>query len=62
VETMLCVLVNEDVTCLEFGKNLKEKIYREKPIETFMFFDLPSILVHYIMAIDDMPTGNATCC
>ncbi len=50
---MLCVLVNEDVTSLEFGKNLKDKIYRDKPIAGFLFFDLPSVLVHYIMALND---------
>ena len=58
---MLCVLVNEDVTNLEFGKNLKEKIYRDKPIESFLFFDLPSVLVHYIMALDSAPEGNLQC-
>lgn len=55
---MLCVLVNEDVTNLEFSKNLKQKIYRDKPIETFLFFDLPSILVHYIMALNNTPDGK----
>ena len=54
---MLCVLVNEDVTNLEFGKNLKEKIYRDKPITNFLFFDLPSVLVHYIMALNSAPEG-----
>ncbi len=55
---MLCVLVNEDVTNLEFGKNLKDKIYRDKPIVNFLFFDLPSVLVHYIMALNAAPEGE----
>lgn len=58
VETMLSILVNEDVTHLVFGKNIKDQIYQDKPIANFLFFDLTSILVHFVMALNQVPKGE----
>ena len=53
-ETMLAVLVNEDVSHLVFEANLCDRFYQNKPIKPFMFFDITSVLVHYILALDTM--------
>ena len=51
---MLAVLVNEDVSHLVFEANLCDRFYQNKPIKPFMFFDITSVLVHYILALDTM--------
>ena len=51
---MLAILVNEDVSHLDFQPNLCDRFYKNKPIKPFMFFDITSVLVHYILALDHM--------
>ena len=53
-ETMLAVLVNEDVGHLVFDSHLRDRIYGKKPIKDLMFFDVTSVLVHYIKSLDLM--------
>ena len=53
-ETMLSILVNEDVSHLVFDANLCDRFYRNKPIRPFMFFDITSVLVHYLTSLDDL--------
>ena len=53
-ETMLAVLVNEDVSHLVFDANLCDRFYRNKPIRPLMFFDITSVLVHYLTTLDDL--------
>ena len=53
-ETMLAVLVNEDVSHLVFDANLCDRFYRNKPIRPLMFFDITSVLVHYLTSLDDL--------
>ena len=51
-ETMLTILVNEDISHLVFEPNLCDKFYGNKPIKPFMFFDITSVLAHYIKSLD----------
>ena len=51
---MLAILVNEDVSHLIFDANLCDRFYQNKPIKPFLFFDVTSVLVHYILALDTM--------
>jgi hypothetical protein len=53
-ETMLTILVNEDVSHLVFDANLCDRFYNDKPIRSILFFDITSVLVHYILALDKM--------
>ena len=53
-ETMLAILVNEDVSHLIFDSHLCDRFYKDKPIRPFMFFDITSVLVHYIISLDEM--------
>ncbi len=49
-ETMLTVLVSH----LVFESDLKDRFYKDKPIRPFLFFDVVSVLVHYILALDNL--------
>ncbi len=48
VEAMLAVVCNADVAELVFRPDLKGKIYRKKAVGPFLFFDVNSLLVHYM--------------
>lgn len=54
LETMLAVIVNEDLADLVFPADLKSKIFRRKAVAGFLFVDFPSILVHFIRRLDAM--------
>ncbi len=51
---MLSVLVHEDLEELVFPDDLRRVVYgRDKPIRQFLFFDVPSVLHHYIKRLDE---------
>lgn len=52
IEVMMAVILNEDVESIVFPENLKATIYKKKPIRSFLFFDMPSVMVHYIQRLD----------
>ena len=48
VETMLSVLVNEDVDAINLQGNFKNIIYKDKPINHLLHFDTVNVLTHYV--------------
>ena len=52
VETMLCVLVNEDVDCINLEGNLSNVIYKDKPLQSLLQFDTVNVLSHYVDELD----------
>ena len=49
---MLCVLVNEDVDCINLEGNLSNLIYKDKPLNSLLQFDTVTVLSHYVDELD----------
>ena len=53
VETMLCILMNEDVREIRFDGTRSDRfIHPKKPVKKFVPFQIPAVLAHYAMAVD----------
>ena len=52
VEVMLCVLVNEDVDCINLEGNLRNVLYKDKPLNNLLHFDTVNVLTHYVDELD----------
>ena len=60
VEVMLCVLVNEDVDCINLEGNLRNVLYKDKPLNSLLHFDTVNVLTHYVDELDKFQKkGNA---
>lgn len=49
---MLCVLVNEDVDCINLEGNRSNVIYKDKPLQSLLQFDTVNVLSHYVDELD----------
>ena len=49
---MLCILVNEDVDCINLEGNLSNIIYKDKPLNSLLQFDTVNVLRHYVDELD----------
>ena len=49
---MLCVLVNEDIDCINIEGNLSNIIYKDKPLHSLLNFDSVNVLSHYVDELD----------
>ena len=49
---MLCVLVNEDVDCINLEGNLRNVLYKDKPLNNLLHFDTVNVLTHYVDELD----------
>ena len=55
VETMLCVLLNEDVREIRFDNIKSDKFWsNKKHLKKYVPFQVPAILAHYAMATEGM--------
>ena len=49
---MLCVLVNEDVDCINLEGNRSSFIYKDKPLQPLLSFDSVNVISHYVDELD----------
>ena len=59
VETMMSVLVDPDLDEIAFPKtvpSIAERIYKDKPLQGKLFFDLNTVLYHYVQSLMEHPT------
>ena len=49
---MLCILVNEDVDCINLEGNRSNVIYKDKPLQSLLPFDTVNVLSHYVDELD----------
>ena len=62
VETMLCVIMNEDVREIRFDKIKSDQfLHPKKPVKKFVPFQIPAILAHYAMAVDNTEKIKKPC-
>ena len=54
INNSAAVQVNSALCHFVFDAHLCDRFYQNKPIKPFMFFDITSVLVHYILALDTM--------
>ena len=60
VEVMLCVLVNEDVDSITLEGNLRNIIYKDKPLSSLLHFDTVNVLSHYVDELDRFQNKTAS--
>ncbi|XP_023333062.1 uncharacterized protein LOC111704906 isoform X3 [Eurytemora carolleeae] len=56
VETMACVVMNDEIQELKIDSNIQNKIVsKQRPVRNYIGFDIPSILSHYQASVKQSP-------